>query len=210
MRILPLALCIVVARGEIIDRVAVSIDNEVITESQVKEDIRITSFLNGEKPDFSGPNKRRAADRLVQQALITREVGLTRYPEPTQDEINAMLKQVRGRYASRAAFEQALQRNRITEGQLRATLSRQAATLRYIDLRFRPEVQVRDADVLQYYETVFLPACRKKGIPEPAFDTVRAQCEEAVAQQLVDKRVETWLEETRSRTRIQYQEAAFQ
>jgi hypothetical protein len=70
---------------------------------------------------------------------------------------------------------------------------------------------VPESEVKRYYETVLLPEIRRKGIqPEPDFDEVRADCEEALANELVNKRVEAWLNEVRSRARINYQEGAFQ
>jgi hypothetical protein len=38
------------ARAEIIDQIAAGVDNEVITRSEVLEQIRVAAFLNGEKP----------------------------------------------------------------------------------------------------------------------------------------------------------------
>ncbi len=66
-------------QSEMIDRIAVTVDNRVIAESEIIRQIRITAFLNGEPPDFSAANKRTTADRLVEQALIRRELETTRY-----------------------------------------------------------------------------------------------------------------------------------
>ena len=61
------------ATAEIIDRVAVSVGNQVITEDQIGEEIRVTAFLNHETPDLSPAQKRRAAERLIEQALVRRD-----------------------------------------------------------------------------------------------------------------------------------------
>ena len=81
--------------------------------------------------------------------------------------------------------------------------------LRFIDLRFRPEVQVQESEVKQYYETVYLPDLRKKGVtPVPSFEDAQDDCEEALTTQRVDKRVDAWLAEARGRARIEYDEDA--
>jgi hypothetical protein len=117
---------------------------------------------------------------------------------------------VRSRFAGEAQFQQALAAAAITAEQLRNALDRQLTLLRFIELRFRPEVQVQEDEVKQYYETVFLPEIRKKGIkPEPDFEQVREQCEDALTEELVNKRVDVWLAEARARARITYSEAAF-
>jgi hypothetical protein len=200
----------VLLHAEVIDQIAATVDNQVITASQVREQIRVTAFLNGERPDMSSQNRRRTADRLIELALVTREMDLTRYPLPTLADIQGTLKQVRGRYQSDEAFQQALADSGITLGDLEGSLRQQAALLRFIDLRFRPEVQVLESDVSRYCENVYLPEARKRpGAADLSLEDAMPRCEEEFAAQLVDARMETWLKESRGRSRITYQEDAF-
>lgn len=197
--------------AEIIDRIAVAIDNQVIAESQVLDELRITAFLNGVPPDYSPATKRATANRLVDQTLIRREMELTRYPEAQPSDIEPVLRDLKSRYGGEAQFESALKPYRVTGQQVQQALLRQAAALRFIDLRFKPEVQVQEPDVRQYYENVFVPECRRKQVnPIPSFEEARDQCEQALTAELVDKRVDAWLKEFRTRTRIRYEEDAFQ
>lgn len=198
------------ARSEIIDRIAVTIDRQPITESQLLEELRVTAFLNGEKPDLSPANKRRTADRLVEQTLIRREMELTHFAGPERAESEDALKAVRSRFADQAGFERELKAYGIDAAELDRALARQAAVLRFIELRFRPQVQVQEAEVRQYYETVYLAECRRKQLRPASFEEARAQCEEALAQQRVDKQVDAWLADVKGRSRIRYTEAAFQ
>jgi hypothetical protein len=210
-RILAVLLFAAALPAEIIDQIAVSLDNEVITRSQVLEEARVTAFLNGEKPDLGATNLRKTADRLIEQILVLREMDLTRFPKPSAAEVDAAFKQVKDRFPGAEQLRQALESAGVTEAQVRSALDRQLTLLRFVELRFRPEVQVQESEAKQYYETVFLPEVRKKGIkPEPDFEEVRDQCEEALAAQLVDKRLDAWLADTRSRSRIAYIEEAFQ
>ncbi|HVX66236.1 MAG TPA: hypothetical protein VHA11_06535 [Bryobacteraceae bacterium] len=194
-----------------IDRIAVTVDNQVITESQVIGQIRVTAFLNGEKPDFSGPNRRKTADRLIEQTLVAREMELTRYPQPTIAEIQDTLKQVRSRFPDEASFTRSLAEYGIDLGELQESLRQQAALLRFIDLRFRPEVQVQESDVSRYCENVYLPERRKNGgAASLTLEQAMPLCEEDFTAQLVDTRVEAWLKDSRARARISYREDAFQ
>jgi len=196
--------------AEIIDRIAVTVDNQVITTSEIGEALRVAAFLNGERPDLGPAARRRMADRLIEQILVRREMELTRYPEPSSAEIAEALNQVRRRFAGEAPFQQELAGYKLAQRQVEDALRRQITLLRYIDLRFRPEVQVQENEVMQYYETVFLPEIRKKGVtPEPSFEDVQDECEEALTTGLVDKRVDAWLAEARGRARIEYDEDAF-
>jgi parvulin-like peptidyl-prolyl isomerase len=196
--------------AEIIDQIAATVDNQVITTSEIGEALRVAAFLNGEKPDLSPAARRRMADRLIEQILVRREMELTRYPEPSAADIAAALNDAKSRFAGEAQFQQGLAEYKLTRPEVEDALRRQITLVRYIDLRFRPEVQVQENEVMQYYETVFLPEIRKKGIkPEPSFEDARAECEERLTTVLVDKRVDTWLADARGQARIAYDEDAF-
>ena len=83
--------------------------------------------------------------------------------------------------------------------------------MRFIDARFKPEVQVSESEIQDCYENRILPEYRKRNVhAEPSFDDARNQCEEILAAERVDKVLERWLKETRDRVRIVYQEDAFQ
>ena len=51
---LALLLCATLLPAEIIDQIAVTVDNRVITTSEIDEALRVAAFLNGEKPDLGG------------------------------------------------------------------------------------------------------------------------------------------------------------
>ncbi len=208
--IFALLLSAALLQAEIVDQIAVKVGNQVITASEIREALRVAAFLDGEDPDLSPAARRTMADRLIEQILVRREMELTRYPEPSPAEIAAELNQVRRRFAGEAEFQHKLAAYRLTQREIENAIGRQIALLRYIDLRFRPEVQVAENEAMQYYETVYLPEIRKQGVtPEPSFEDARDDCEEALTARLVDKRVDAWLAQARGRTRIDYDEDAF-
>jgi hypothetical protein len=198
--------------SEIIDRIAVRAGNQVITESRVLEDLRMAAFLNGEKPDFSPASKRQAAGRLVERILIRREMELTQYPLPAPPGAGQVLEQIKGsRFSDEARYREELARYGIAEPDLTQYLLLQAAILRFVDARFKPEIQVSEIEIRDCYENRILPEYRKRNLrAEPSFDDARNQCEEMLAAERVDKVLERWLKETKDRTRIVYQEDAFQ
>lgn len=204
-----LLLCCV-ARAEIVERIVATIDNRPIMQSQLLEELRVTAFLNGEKPDLGPANRRRTAVRMVEQTLFRREMELTHFAEPEAAQIEEALKAVKGRFGGAAEFERELKACGIGESALGPALERQMALLAFIELRFRPQVQVLETEARKYYETVVVPEYARKRLPPPPFEEARGQCEEALVQQLVDQRVEAWLQEAKGRTRIRYTEEAFQ
>lgn len=130
---------VLASQAVLLDRLAATAGSEVITLGQVLDEIRVAAFLNREAPDFSPASKRRTAERLVDQALISREMRISRFPEPAPSEAEKMLAEIkRERFPTEEAFRKALEEYGITESCLLAHLNRQLARLRFTDYRFQP------------------------------------------------------------------------
>ena len=200
------------AIAEIIDRIAVTVENQVITESEIMHEIRLTAFLNGEKLDFSPDAKRKAAGRLVEQKLIRREIDLGRYVQPDPAEVEPVLKQVLAqRFQTPQQYQDALKEYGITEEDLKAHLLWQTTLVRFIDVRFRPGVQVSDEEVRQYVAKEFPALQKQAGAGDYTdLDGVRQKIEQAIVAQKIDQQMDQWLEETKKRTRIEYRPEVFQ
>src|SRR5271168_566282 len=99
-RLLYSVLVVAACQAEIIDRLAVTVGKEVITESDVIRDLRISAMLDQKPVDLSGPEKRKAADRLVDQALILKEAAFIRVAMPSLEDQDRMLQQVKTQYPS--------------------------------------------------------------------------------------------------------------
>ncbi|MDW8352932.1 MAG: hypothetical protein RMK57_00230 [Bryobacterales bacterium] len=199
-------------RPEIIDRIAVVVGRDVITESALLRALRVTAFLNAEEPDFSPAAKRRAAERLVDQTLILREMETGRYALPDPSEVEQLLAQLRKeRFKTPEDFARALTRYGITEEQLRDVLARQLATLRFIELRFRPAVMVPESEIRHYYQTRVLARWdNKEGTKPPPLEDMWAAIEQVLAGEQVDRLLEEWLRQARKQTRIEFKAKAFE
>jgi len=198
--------------AEILDRIAVTLDNRVIAESDLVREIRLSAFLNGTQPDLSGAAKRAAAARLVERTLMRREMELSRYPIPAAKDADAALANWRKEhFPGDEAFAKALRDATITQGALRGYLLEQLTALRFIDYRFKPGVQVLDSEVKQYYEKRLLPQSRSSGVAkDPPLEEVAEKIGQVLAEEKVDHMLDEWLKDARSRTRIVYREAVFQ
>jgi peptidyl-prolyl cis-trans isomerase SurA len=196
--------------AEIIDRIAVTLDNQIITESEVAREIRLSALLNGAPLDFSPDARRKAAGRLVEQKLIRREIELGRYLAPGKDEVAAMLLQSQ-RFQSPEDYSQALQKYGVSESDLNAHLLWQLSLLRFIDARFRPGVQVSDEEVRAYFDKE-QPKGEDAADPgkQQRFEDVRDQISETLINQLVDQQLDAWLAAARKRTRIVFHQEVFQ
>jgi hypothetical protein len=197
------------ALAEIVDRIAVSVGNRVITETDLDREIRITALLNGEKPDFSTAHKREAAERMVDQTLVRNELEASRYLLPSAAEADAALKEEKSRFPDEAAYRRALGEYCVSEEDLRTRLSWQLTLVRFIDVRFRPGIQISDDEIRDYFND-HLRALRMQAHPgqSPSIDEYRGEVEQILISQSANQQVEQWLKEARKRTRIQYHDEA--
>lgn len=211
MRILILfvsCLLPVIARAEVIDRVAVSLGNSVIAESEVLRQIRIAALLNGVEPDFSAASKRETAERLVEQELIRREIALSQYIPNSVQKSDALYKIFRKRFPSEQDYQQALKKHQLTDAEIRAAFEWQATFLDFVDIRFRPGIQVPEEEMRRYYEEEIKP----KNTPDAtvSYEEARPKIEEILTQKLVDNALDRWLGQSRTQTRIRYRREALQ
>jgi hypothetical protein len=174
--------------------------------------IRVTALQNGVRPDFRVASRRETAQRLVDQKLVRREMDLSRYPQLDPSEADPLLTQLRaGRYPNDTEFQQALKDYGVTEQDLRDALLWELTLVRFIEVRFRPAIQVTDQELEDYFEKVVRPAAQAARPGEPVIlDDYRSRIEEKLSGQRADQEVDNWLKEARKRTVIEVHEEAFQ
>ena len=171
------------------DRVAVIVGNQVITVSEVDEEVRVTAFENQEPLSLSPEAQRAAADRLVDQQLLRGEMALNSFQAPPATDADALARNFREQhFPSAAAFQNALVKYGITEGQFKQHLLWQETLVRFTDFRFRP------------------------GGTNPPVQTASRLRAGAAAppEETVDQQMETWLRQARAQTRVQFKKEAFQ
>jgi parvulin-like peptidyl-prolyl isomerase len=131
-------------RAAVLDRIAVVVGNDVITESEVLEEVRMTEFLNGQPLNVSPAQRRAAAERMVDQQLIRDEMQIGSYSEPAESAVDATLAEFRRqRFAGDdAAMRASLQAYGLTESDLKKHLRWQLAAVRFANVRFHAGIPV--------------------------------------------------------------------
>lgn len=190
----------------IVDRVAVAVGAKVITASDIDRRIRLTAFQNGETPDFSLASRKQAAERLIDQRLVEREMDVGHYPRlPAERGKELLADYEKANYrGDHAAMLRALTDYRLTEADVEEDLLRQSDLLTFLDLRFRPGVQVTEQDVLNYFNTEIAP--RAAAQRQQTLDEMRDRIERQLTDARADKELEAWLRDQRKRTKIDYVE----
>jgi hypothetical protein len=194
----------------LLDRTAVVVDHTVIAASEIDEQLRVTAFLNREPVDLSAAGRRRAAERLVEQALLRREMQITAYRPPPASDAEPLLRQLR---SGRPDFAAELARYGIDESALARVLHWQLTTIRFVELRFRPGSAASDGEVALHYRENYLPEWQRThpaGEPPPAIDDVRERIEGELIEGKVERALDLWLKQAREQVRVRYVEEAFQ
>ena len=193
------------ARAEILDRIAVSVGTEVITESQVLLDLRVIAFLEEQPVETSGAAKRQAAARLVDQLLILREAADSHLTLPSTEATVGLV----AAYSAESDYQAKLKRYGISERDLGAHLLAGLRTLTFTDSRFRPDVQVSPEDLRNYYQNLPRPT-NPNVAPVPSFEDSRDQIEKLLVEQRVLEALDKWLETARSAAGVRYRDQAFE
>jgi len=208
MRLVALAMMIASVHAAVLDRIAVTVGRQVITESDVVRDLRVAAFLDHKPVDLSAVSKRKAADRLVDQLLILQEAAFSRVPLPLRGDAVKMAGSVKAQYG--AGYDAALGQYEITEDDVIDHLLSGLRALRYTELRFRPEVQISEDDLRDFYFTLSQEWKQKGEANIPTFEASRDELEKLLTEQRTSEALDRWLGAQRTETRIRYREQAFQ
>ena len=177
------------ARGEIIDRIAASVGNRVITASDLDRQIRVTAFQDGVKADFSPAHKKATAEEMIEQKLIQAELANSRYPLPDPAELLPAIEQFKKQhFKDEAAYRAALGTYGITEDDFKELLLWQCTLLLFIQVRFTKTVK---------------PAAEKAHPGQAvSLDDYREQIERKLTGERADQQMDVWLRDVRRRTNI--------
>jgi hypothetical protein len=195
----------------LLDRIEVVVDHQVITELALEEDIRVTAFLNEAPVSASIEQRRAAVSRLIDQSLIEREMTLSHYPWTDESAITEAVDQVRQAQGGNFDLNLNLSRYQLSLAELRQHLALQAAILRFVAVRFRPELGISDADMEEYYRRQTSTwTTSHPNQPVPSFDNSRAEIRRALIEERTNRALDDWLRAARSGVKIAYLDGKLQ
>jgi len=206
MKTLSMAILTAAAAGAVIvDRVAITAGNRMISDSEIDQRIRLTAFESGRQPAFDPSARKKAADRLIDEKLIENEMDVGHYPRLTPEKSQGLLSGYAKLYfkGDNKAMEANLASYGLTVDDLQQDLAREQDLLTFVSLRFRPSVQVTEQDVRDYFQKNIQP---KLPPGSGGIDDYRSQIETDITTTRADAEVNSWLKEQRKRYRIEYLE----
>ena len=208
--ILTLLVVAAAAQAVVLDRIAASIGRQVILESDIARSIRVAAFLDQKPPDLGGESKRRAAERLVDQVLMLREAAENRVVLPGDEDALKLLATAKTQFATPDQYESALRQYQITERDLRNHLLGGFRMLRFTDLRFRPEVQVGEDELADFYQILAAGWKRNPNGSVPTLEESRSQVRQILMDQKALQKLDSWLASARVQLGVSYRERVFE
>ncbi len=210
--LLALLLAAAAPAGEVLDRVAVSAGQQVVTLSAILRQLRLETLASGDPVQDTEENRRRAAARLIDQAIVLREIELSRYTPPTMAEAEAAIERYlkqSGRTRERLLGE--IHKLGFSEDDFKREMQWRLSVARFIEYRFAPGVQVTDEEVEKYYRDEYSAQYRKlnPGAAVPPLDEVRDAVLRIVTTRKTNVAMEQWLARMRESLRVTYFPEAF-
>ncbi|MCU0227001.1 MAG: hypothetical protein MUF01_05140 [Bryobacterales bacterium] len=190
---------------ELLDRVAITVGLEVITEQEIYEQVRIAAFLDGRAPAFTQQALRDTADRMVMQRLLLLDMRANGFPMPEEEELEERIAASKAEHwGSPEAFEQGARDAGLDPIAVRLFLRAMLATEKYVNFRFRSSVRISESALLERYLQQYPPSEERDAPEPPEFEQVRDALEAALEQETMNQTIDRWLEDARARAGLRY------
>ncbi len=200
-----------------LDHVVAAIGNNVILESDVREEMHFSELEPlSVLPGQDTPN--RALRRLIDRTLILEQMKVQRQPVTTpQAEVEKAIHQLRreipacARYdcESTQGWESFLQAHDLTPELVQERWSQRIAILRFIDIRFRAGIRISKQQIADYYQKTLVPALTKAHEAAPPLANVSPRIEEILLQQQVSSLFQDWLASLRDQGNVRIVDPAY-
>ncbi|MGA8222859.1 MAG: hypothetical protein WB780_14505 [Candidatus Acidiferrales bacterium] len=183
--------------AQTVDGVAARIEDDILTESEVRELAAFQELVDGH------PKTRSEVIReLADQWIVRGEANTAKFPRPSQADVDRAYAELVKQFKSPEEFQSRCSSAGLTEAGIRRLLEQQLYLSRFIDYRFRPSAQVTDQQVETYYRDEFSPQLKARGQPIPPLEDVDDTIREVLIQRAITDRATKWLDETRDHLKI--------
>jgi len=184
--------------ARVVDRIVARIEGDIILQSQVSELGAFQQLVEGHAEDSD-----KLLAEVIEQWVVETEATASHFPEPAQAEVDRELARLKDHLGASENYSTRLNELRLSPNQVRQLLSRQIYVERYLDYKFRPSVQIEPAEVEAYYKKELVPELTKKNEVVPGQTAVEQQIRELLIQRRISDLTAKWLDETKSRLKIE-------
>jgi hypothetical protein len=183
--------------GETIDGIAARIEDDILTESELRELAAFQQLVDGRsKP------RAELIRELADQWIVRGDANTAKSPRPAQADIDRAYSELAKHFNSPEEFRERRAAVGLTEAGIRRMLAEQLFLSRFIDFRFRPAAQISDEEIEKYYREEFAPQLKGRSEPVPPLEDVDDTIREVLIQRAISERARKWLDETRDHLKI--------
>jgi len=183
---------------EMVDRIAARVEGDVILLSEIQELARYQLLMDGKSE-----SDEQILNRLIDQWVVRNEANLARFPAPSDEDVDRSMERLKRSFSSPEEFEARKKQSGFSDQELRHMLRSQLFLSNYLDARFRPAIQVADADIENFYKTRVVPRAESRGQTAPTLDAAHDYIQEALVQRAINEQADKWLKESRPRLRVE-------
>lgn len=192
------------AQGVVLDRLVAVVNGDVILESDVDEERRFEEIQPYRAASDS--TRARIIERLIDRVLILQQAALEPEDAVLDKDLDAQIATLQRdipackeyRCETDEGWKRFLGSHGFTEQEFRARWLQRMQLLKFIEVRFRNGVSIKDDEVQAYYEKTMLPEYARRKLTPPPLDTVKRRIEEVLLQQQVTALLQDWLKSLRA------------
>lgn len=188
----------VLAGQRVVDRIIARVENDIILLSDVQSLERYQEFLDGKSKGQSA-----ILDLLIDQWIVRSEADVSRFPHPSDEELDRGVARVVKSFASPQEYDDRKRQSGLNDGDIRKMVASQLYLSNYLDSRFRPSVQIDEKAIQNFYEQSVVPRAKARGQEPPTLDASRDIIQEALIESDINDQADRWLKESRARLHVQ-------
>jgi hypothetical protein len=193
---------LVVATGEVVDRIAATVNDVAIPESEVRKWM-VISALQPEPGESTDAFRARVLEALIDQHLQYEDAQRFGPAPPDAAEIAAAMRTLEDRLrAGNKDPQQEFNRAGLTREEVRAAIERQLLIQRYLRERFTPVALADEERAREEYESFYVPERKAAGLAAPSFETVAEEMRRRAQQRAFEDEIEKWRKDLRQKARV--------
>lgn len=190
------------AGAEIVDRIAATVNDTAIPESEVRKAM-VVSGLTPEPGENPEAFRARILDALIDQHLEYEDAARFGPAPPDAAEIQAAMDRLRDRLKAEGKDPNAeFARAGLTPEDVRASIERQLVIARYLRERFAPIAYADEQQAREEYGKRYVPEQKAAGLTPAPFESVADEMRGRSSERAFDEEVTRWLRELRQKSRV--------
>jgi hypothetical protein len=187
--------------GEVIDRIVATVDHHAIVQSEWEDAVRFECLMADRLLASVTPEERRKTlDRVIDQTLLREQMEASSFPRAGVDEVVTRIREIRDQnpsWKTEDGWHRALSGYGLTEEDVTERVGMQLDMMRFIDMRFRPNIHIDPRSVEEYYTEQLVPELRRSGAAQVTLQEASPKIEEVLVQQRMDEMLTAWLRNLR-------------